>query len=640
MSAVGGPQGPKRAPGFRGQLRLAVVGIALTALFGALFVRLWYLQVIHRSTALATVAQNTLRKAQDPAPRGLIKARGGQVMVGNHTVYVVTLNRQAAANHPWVEARIAKLLGMTPAAVKTAMQNKQISPYAPVPLAVGVPVSTVVALRESQSSYPGVSVQLQSVRQYPYGSTASQLLGYVGAIDASELKALKGQGYQGTDQIGKSGVESSFERYLRGKPGVTGYEVDARGRVVGVASRKAPLQGDTMVLTLDLGLQQAVDSALSNEIQALRHQGYPATGGASVVLDPTNGQVLAMSSYPTYDPSVWVGGISEAAYKALNSPSSGDPLLNRVIDGLYTPGSTFKLATATAALQDGLITPSTIIDDSTGTFTVPNCHGGKCVFQNSGGEVLGPLDVSQALTASDDVFFYTLGFDFWVSRTHYGEDAIQRWAGAYGFGSPTGIALPGEASGMVDSPQVTARLHSQYPKAYPYGDWYVGNNIEMAFGQGVTVITPLQLALAYGTFANGGTRYEPQVAAAIVDPQGRVVKRFSPVVTGHVQVSSANRAALLSGFEGAVADPRGTAYSTFAGFPLNKLQVAGKTGTATTNLANLNNSVFVGFAPATDAHYVVATVISEAGFGATGAAVATRSIFSYLVNHPPGKVTP
>lgn len=622
------------------RLRLAVVGVTLTSLFGALFVRLWYLQVMHSSTAIETVANNTLRVATVQAPRGLILTRGGKVLVSNKTVYVVTLDRQAASAHPAVKARLASLLGVSVSTVDSALKNAQVSSYVPVPVAVGVPVRTVVALREDASEYPGVAVQLQSVREYPYGSTAAHLVGYVHQIDAAELKQLKGKGYQGGDQIGQSGVELSFEKWLRGTPGKVDYEVDVSGHVVGVSHKSSPVQGDQVVLTLDLGLQQEVDKALTNEITSLHQQGFPANGGASVVLDAKTGQVLAMASYPTYSPSVWTAPISQSEYQSLTSAASGDPLLNRAIDGLYTPGSTFKLATASAALQDGLLTPYSIIDDSTGTFTVPNCHGGQCVFHNSAHEVGGPLDISQAITMSDDVFFYTLGYDFWIDKATYGQDAIQKWANAYGLGEPTGIDLPGEASGFVDSPQVDAKLHQQYPKAYPNAGWYVGNNIEMAFGQGMTLITPIQLADAYATFANGGTRYQPQVASEILSPSGKVIKRFSPVVTGHVTLSPQNRAALLSGFEGAVSNPRGTAYGTFLGFPFSQFPIAGKTGTATTNLKHLENSVFVAFGPTSSPRYVVATFISEAGFGATGSAVATRNILQYLIAHPVGPVKP
>ncbi len=624
-------------------LRTAVMGITVATLLVTLVVRLWYLQLIQKPSAQELAVTKSTRIVTTPAPRGLILSRNGKVLAGSNTTMVVAVTRQSAQSHPKMMATLEKLIGVSSGQVRAALANVRYSPYAPVPIATNVSQAAVVTLRERQASFPGVSVELLSQRSYPNGPVAAHILGYTGPINATQLSQLASKGYQAGDQIGDAGMEYSFEKWLRGVPSATKVVVDAAGNPIGVAGRKPGQPGDTVVSTIDLGLQKAVDSALATEIKRLHSQGFPATGGASVVLDPNNGQVLAMASYPTYNPNQWVGGISQANYSALTAPSSHYPLINRAIQGLYTPGSTFKLATATAALQDGLITPSSLIVDSNRAFTIPGCNpgAGKCsFFDNAEARPAGPINVVYALSASNDVFFYNLGYQFWMDwlNSHaYGQNAIQNVANSYGLGLPngTGINLPGELGGAVDSLQVRQFNHSHYPAAFPNKPgWYAGDNIEMAFGQGETEVTPLELATAYSTFANGGTRYVPQVAAGIVSPDGKLVKRFAPKVAGHVAISPANRAAMMAGFKGAVTQPWGTAYYTFQGFPFNQMSVAGKTGTASMGPGKKPNSLFVAMAPASHPRYVIATAISQAGYGATGAAVATRQILQYLIAHP------
>lgn len=619
--------------------RIGLVGLAIGCLFAAMLTRLWYLQVLEAPTFAEAAVANQVRVVTDAAPRGLILDAAGQPLVTDRPTEVVTLSRSAAAAHPGVKARLARALGMTVAAVDARLADSQFSPYEPVPVRSGVPTSTIIFIREHQSEFPGVSTTLMALRAYPYGPLAAQLLGYVGEVSAAQLKSLSAKGYRAGESIGESGVEGAFEKWLRGKPGETRLEVDAAGNVVGTLGSAPPVPGDNVRLTLDLGLQKALDSALASHIKAIRGTidptsglRIPASGGAAVVLDPRNGNVLAMASYPSYDPSVWVGGISQAAYNSLTSPSSEYPLVNRAIQGLYTPGSTFKIATATAALDSGLISPGTEIDD-TGTFHIPNCTG-RCTFHNAGFEALGWLDVVKAIAASDDVFFYNLGYDFYVQQARYGATPIQDMANEYGLGVPTGIDIPGEVVGRVDSPAVRQKLHALYPKAYPYDSWYAGDNLELAFGQGGTVITPLELATAYATFANGGTRYAPQVASEVLDSTtGKVVHTFAPKVMAHVNLPPTVRDTMLQGFEDEVSAPYGTGYGAFAGFPLARFPIAGKTGTASV-AGQEPTALWVGFAPANDPRYVVAVVVDHGGYGATGAAPIARSAFQYLMNHP------
>jgi penicillin-binding protein 2 len=631
-----------------------VVGLVTIGLFAALFTRLWYLEVLSSPQLSAAAQADEIRYAPVPAPRGTIVDRYGRVMVDNVSSDEVTvapsdLDPAGVGLNKGLLTRLAKVLDTTESSLaSTALANlSQVSPYQSVPVATGINMAQVIYLEEHSANFPGVSVLPEAIRYYPDGTTASHLLGYVGQITPSELKQYAKQGYGPGDQFGQSGVEAEYQQYLRGTPGQTKLEVDASGAIVADLGQSPPVPGDTVQLNIDLGLQKEVDTALSKEIQTLRmtrdptHGNifYPATGGAAVVMNVNNGHVYALASYPTYNPSVWIGGISQANYDNLTSATSDDPLLNRAIDGLYTPGSTFKLATATAALETGLMTPNTIVDDATGTFTNPACVG-NTPLHNAGYEHLGPINIVSALAASDDVFFYTIGCEFWLQRSTYGIQPIQNYARMFGFGQTTGITLPGEAKGRVDSPAERQKLHQEYPSVYSSA-WYPADNLEMAFGQGGTIVTPIEIADAYATFANGGTKYQPQLAADVINAEGKVVKTFKPVVTGHVPLPPLVHQTLLQGFEQAIQNPSlGTAGPTFAGFPFNIMPLAGKTGTATITHQLEPDSLFVAFGPTTNPKYVVCVVISQAGYGASGAAPVARQIYQYLIAHPVNPVKP
>jgi penicillin-binding protein 2 len=331
-----------------------------------------------------------------------------------------------------------------------------------------------------------------------------------------------------------------------------------------------------------------------------------------------------------------VGGISSANFTALQASGAEN---NYAIEGQYTPGSTFKLVTATAALQDGLWPVDKYYND-TGSFKIPGCPAAGvvstqgCVLSDNPGDGTGEYNISGALTVSSDSFFYNLGDMFWTARAQFGDTAIQNEATAYGEGTITGIDLPGEAQGRVDSQAVRAKLHQESPSGFPNTSWYTGDNIEMAFGQGATALTPIEQAVAYSTFANGGTRYAPQVASQVVDPlTGKVIKQLAPQVTGHVAISPTNYSAMLQGFEGVVSNPNGTAYGDFQGFPTS-WNLAGKTGTASNQQGLEPNSWFVAFGPNPNPTYLVLAVIDQGGYGAQAAAPLVRNIFNYIAANP------
>jgi penicillin-binding protein 2 len=630
----------------RPNVRIRIVGVVVLILFGVLVLRLWTLQVVEGKTYAAAVTRNEVRVVSVPAPRGDIVDRNGTVLVTNIPQEEILLSRAEVAQNPAIVGKVAALVGQTPAQVEASVNNNQYSPYEPVPVATGVTASTVQWLQTHQSEFPGVSAETVAQRTYPQGgATGTQILGYVGDITSSYLAAHSNQGYTQGSQIGVAGIEAQYEPYLRGVAGRQALSVDAQGNVVGTLSTTAPKIGDTVVLNIDTGLQQWVEQELQQQIMSDRQTfdgvdgRYPsAPNGAAIVLDPQNGQVLALASYPSYDLDEWVGGISSANYAALQASGAEN---DNATEGLYTPGSTFKLVTATAALQDGIWTPGQYYDD-TGTFKIAGCpapgvnNDTGCTLHDDPGDSGGSYNISGALTVSSDSFFYNLGQLFWQDKGTYGDYPIQSQAAAYGEGTITGIDLPGEAQGRVDSYLVRAQLHSEAPKAFPYAaSWFTGDNIEMAFGQGETVLTPLEQAVTYSTFANGGTRYAPEVASEVVDPTtGKVVKKVVPKVTGHVAISPTNYSAILQGLEGVISNPHGTGYQAFQGFPA-AWNLAGKTGTASNQAGQEPNSWFVAFGPNPNPQYLVLAVIAQGGYGADAAAPLVRNIFDYIAANQP-----
>ena len=397
-----------------------------------------------------------------------------------------------------------------------------------------------------------------------------------------------------------------------------------------------PEQGYDVQLTIDLDVQRLTEESLAQGLDVARRawdrdqlKHFVAPAGAVVVLDPRDGSVLAMASNPTYDPAQFVNGISSQVFASLQDPAGHFPLTNRAIQGQYAPGSTFKLITAVAGLRSGLITQHTSIDD------VGSLRVGNRTFRNAGKKAWGRVDLPRAITVSSDVYFYKLGWDFWQARSKYG-DEIQKVAREMGLGVPTGIALPSEVRGRVPDPDVRKRLHDANPKAWPNGKWFGGDNVNLAVGQGETVVTPIQLATAYATFANGGTVYQPRLAARALRQSGQTAINVDPVAVRHIDLSPDVRDPILAGMRGVIAAGEGTAANAFAGF--SAMAVAGKTGTAQV-LGKQDTAVFVAVAPVQAPRYVVSVFMEEAGFGGETAAPVARRILSGLAGQPPGPIT-
>lgn len=621
------------------RIRLTVVLVAVMCLFGALLARLWFLQVINAPTAQVAAATNGVRIVYSQAPRGRILDRNGQVLVGNVNMPVIEVQRQEVPASSPVLPRLASLMGTPLATVQHLLANDQYAPFAPVPVLPGARPDQILYIQEHQGLFPGVTATTETVRSYsPLGAAAANVVGYVGQITGAQLARLAGQGYQPGDQIGLAGVEATYESVLRGTPGVTRVQVDSRGNVLGTLSSTAPVQGHDLRLSIDAQVQAAAVGALEQGLAAahaqfdtVTKQHFKAPAGSAVVEDPRDGTLLALATTPDYDPADFVGGISEAKYRQLTDPGANQPLLDRAIQGQYAPGSTFKLITATAAMQDGLLNPfATFVDR--GSIKI-----GNQVFRNDNSESYGAIDLQRAVTVSSDAYFYTLGADFWNARGSLGPDALQKVARAYGMGSPTGLALPNEAGGKIPTPQSVAADYKAHPTLFATGSWYTGDSAQMAIGQFEDEVTPLQLANAYASFANGGTVYVPRVALDAQDQTGRVVQAFTSKVLDTVTLNPADHAALVAGFTGVVNDPHGTAYGDFhdPGDPLAGKDIAGKTGTAQVTAAGKQNtSVFTSFAPAAAPTYEVTALMEDSGYGASIAAPVVRQIYDQLYGLP------
>lgn len=613
-------------------LRLAVLGVVTVSLFAALTARLWYLQVLDTDDFRVAAEANQVRLVYEPAPRGRILDREGRVLVDNRVTDVLTLSRVQAQESPEVLPRLAALLGVTTGELEARVADPKYSPYRPVPLAVDVPEEKIVYIREHQEDFPGVDNSRITTRTYPQGSLAAHVLGYVGEINDSELAERRDDGYRLGDDIGKTGVEKSLEEHLRGEAGVTKLEVDSKGRRLRTLGQVAPVQGDDVQLTIDLDIQRLAEESLAQGLEAARKQWdrdqdklFAATAGSVVVLDPNDGSVVAMASNPTYDPGAFIDGISRPAFAALQDPANHYPLNNRAIQGLYAPGSTFKIVTALAALRAGMIEPNTTILDE-GKIRI-----GNRTFKNAGSKPWGRVDLVRALAVSSDVYFYKLGFQFWTERDRFG-DGIQETATQLGFGEKTGINLPSEAGGRVPTPESRRELHEKYPKAWPNGDWFGGDNVNLSIGQGETVSTPLQLASAYAAVANGGTLYQPRLAAQTLRPDGDLSEDLAPRALRRIELPAEDRNPIMAGLRGAVADGEGTAAAAFSGF--RAMPAAGKTGTAQV-FGKQDTAIFVGLAPHPETKYVISVVLEEGGFGGQSAAPVARRIFAGLAGEPP-----
>lgn len=667
----------------RSRLRLIVVQALVLALFVTLFARLWYIQVLSGEGYQAQAASQSVREIVVQPPRGLIVDDQGRPLVANRTSWVVSvdrtlLNKMAAEDRDTVLRRVAAAVHEKYATVRARSLicgetgSKQGScwngsPFQPVPVASDVPQAQAVKIREQAEDYPGVLAQTESVRAYPapYGVNAAHVLGYLSPITEGELTTAEkndDKSLNGASVVGRSGVEQSYDQYLRGLPGYQKVAVDSMGRVLGDSGQVEARAGDTLVTSLDARLQGIVEKQLHQTIKTARHtydkvthKNYVADSGAAVVMDAHNGRVLAMASQPTYDPSVWVGGITRKQLAHLYSAKAGTPLLSRATQGQFAPGSTWKPIMTVGALNNGF-----------GTDTKLDCSSGLQVgnrwFKNYESGSYGFIDFARALQLSCDTFFYRVGLRFWQK---YGtnptdvnaKDPLVTMAKSFGFGSKTDIDIPGEATGRIadrhwklaywkamkgyycgidkksaGKPRTFLRVfaHEFCLEGYYSRE---GDAVNYAIGQGDTIVTPLQLARAYAAISNGGTLYEPRVAKAVVSPTGTVVKRIPATVQGHVKSTKAALKYVDTALQGT---PRsGTLAWKFIGFPLDKVHVRGKTGSA-----EVYGKQSTSWVATFTKDYVVVMMVTQGGTGSGTSGPAVRKIWEALYGIHGDRVKP
>ena len=510
--------------------RLGVLAILGACLFAGLFVRLGYLQLVEGKKLQVEASQNLLRKVIVPATRGRILDRNGEVLVDNRLVSVVTIDRQLFPRRISARTELFDRLGsvLTVAPDDIARRFNSTNTVLAVEVARDVKESAVVYLGEHADEFPGVQAKLDFQRVYPKGKLAAHVLGYVGDIGDDLKDPPCNARYRTGDKLGKSGVERGFECVLRGMPGVTEFTVDRRDRVLETRVLAPPTAGVDIRLTIDPKVQAWAESSLRQGLAASQGQvGYiftkekklglqplKAPAGSVVVEDSFDGSILAMASYPDYDPRDFIRGISAKEFEARYGELAESPLTNRAISGRYPPGSTFKLFTAVSALTSGLIQDFTTIDDP-GQFLIPDCDsskvGLKCLWRNSGETPHGAVDVRKSLIVSSDVFYYTLGYRFW-NEAGARREGIQEVAREFGLNEDTAIQLPYEKSGNIPDRAQRLSRHATNSIVWPATDWRTGDNLNLAIGQGETLTTPLGIANAYGAFGNGGSLFVPKIA--------------------------------------------------------------------------------------------------------------------------------
>jgi penicillin-binding protein 2 len=629
-----------------------VLSVIVAVLFLALGSRLWYLQVLAGDRYGDLAEGNRVRQVVIEAPRGQILDRHGKLMVRNRAAWAVTVKpSQLGDRRREVLTRLGRLLGTTRAKLEARLADYTGSPLRGVPVAEDVPMRQLFYLTEHADRFPGVAPEVLALREYPFGTAAAHVLGYVGEISPEELKEKRFRGYRAGDIVGKAGVELTYDKSLRGRDGVQDLEVTAAGEVVRALGGRPPVAGRDLRLAVDLDLQQTTERALADGMRAARtlpdsQRGgtYPAPAGAAVVLDPDDGSVLALASLPQYDPRRFVGGISRRDF-ARYADDPGKPLLHRAVQSAYPPGSTWKPFTALAGLKYGTITPSTTYT-CPGSFTIGNYTKRDWTPRGHGAVAL-----TDSLRLSCDVYYYNLGAQFGAAervQEDHGDkvdEKMQATARDFGFGRQPDLDLPYGAEGTVPTREWRKRFWERNKQVYCEGTsalyrdlcrngwrWQGGDNLNIAIGQGDLQVSPLQLALGYAAMANGGTVYRPHVGQAVVDPvSDRAVRTVTPKVEDVAHVPGGALAAVAQAMTSVPAG--GTASSAFAGFPLDRFPVAGKTGTADLP-PKAPFAWFASFAPVGDPKYVVAVMVEQGGHGGVSAAPVARAIYQKLFGLP------
>lgn len=704
------------------RLRLRVLGVIAVSLFVALFGRLWYLQALESENLEVVAQSNITRTIRTQAPRGQILDRNGRVLVENRLSTVVTINKdehvkalvrlgydsvdERAEFRADMFADLARELSQSGQLTKVAdlqraFDDRSFTSFDDIPIARDVDEELLIFIGERPDRFPGVQVEQDVVRSYPFGDKAAHILGYVGSITGGELEAKAdlyliddpdaddpeapqiedptGKQYRRNDEIGKVGIEAFFEDDLRGVPGSRTILVDNVGNLVEDITELGsdPIQGSDVQLTIDIDLQVKLEFELKRALERAREvvttqdeEPFRAPAGAAVIMDPRNGSVLAMASYPTYDPGDFIDGISQDQFDTLSDPLEHQPLLNRAISEIYPAASTFKPFTSIAAEVYGVFGWRHVDDwnvpiSDPGYWDLVSCNNdytgdvagalaSGCRKRNAGDATMEGVDLRHALTFSSDTYYYRIGEAFWIAPdSEIDPNGIQKVAREFGYGSETGIQLPGERGGIMLTADDFAARHEANPEAFPRGDWGPGDNTDIAIGQGSVAVTPLQLANSYAALANGGTVFSPNIVSAVIPPDPADERiDFGPRVVRTVEFPEGIEQQILDGLLGVtlqdkvnVSQPPGTAFDAFnkpeeggVDFDLINWPVAGKTGTAEVT-DRADNSMFAGYGPSgsttygtsvQEPEYVISVILEESGFGSKHAAPMVARLFEAI----------
>ncbi len=677
--------------GERAISRLGVLVTVACLLLGLLTVRLWFLQAVDAPGLEVKVREVRTRTIKLTPERGRIFDLKGRVVAGNERILTITIDRGVIAkplarSQMW--ARLSGVLNMTEPQLEDRYLSKRYDQLQPLPLKEDVSEDLGIYLRERGEDYPGVDIREDWRREYPYAPMASHVIGFLGAIKkGSEQLYYKNLGYDPDARVGQFGVEQTYEAVLRGSPGYIKYEVDSRGRFLRQLERKEAIPGNDIQLTINLDVQQFAEQALQNELLLRRRTEapqvlqfgqpdpaypevnfYKAPAGSTVVLNHDTGEIVAMASYPNFDNRWFNAGISSEKFGQL-FPKTDDPdqsiLVNRAISGRYNLGSTFKPFVAFAALNTGQLAGGTdyIVRDK-GTYklvSIPEerCQlNVKCIFKNAvcgNGSPCkyGRINVVSALAISSDVFFYEIGEKIFTERGN--RPVLEEQVRLFGFGSPTEIDLPYEFIGTIPNRELKQRLAASGAIAKEEGKgYYVGDNVQFAIGQGLLSATPLQLAVAYGTIANGGNVMKPRVVRAIWSPgtpnglsgrvdltKGIIVKDFSaPEIARNIGARPEVLSPIVRGLTRVINGPgvRSDIYHSttgeklFRSYPKRSLPIAGKTGTAqgAKNLPWNDSSAFAAFSLSKKYPYTAVAYLEKSGYGSRAAAPVVKCIFTAL----------
>lgn len=589
--------------------RLDIIAVIIVLIFVALVSRLAYLQIFQGKYYSKMADGNRIRIIPSMAPRGLLYDRNGTLLVSNRPGFIVSLLPISGPIPEDVLEKLAVMLVMPVDEIKAKLKQHSGS-FDPVRIKADIGPEIVTRIEERRSELPGVVIEIQPIRNYINNEDAAHVFGYVSEINDVELEKLKNEGYKSGDIVGKFGLEKVYDRDLRGVDGGDQVEVDVTGRPVNVLGKKETTPGRNLVLTLDYKIQKAAEEAVEAQLNYLqtRSQFRNAKAAAAVALNPQTGEVLAMVSRPAFNPNLFARGISEKDWKALNE-NPFHPMDNKTISGEYPPGSTFKIVTGTAALELGKVTPEEKIFDSGHHWIIPK--------GNAEGEALGWINFRDALSKSDNVYFYEMG-------NRLGIDNLEKYARMFGFGALTGIKLQGESDGLVANKRYKEKVYNE--------EWYLSETFDAAIGQGFQLATPLQVAVVMSEIANGGHRYRPYLVSKVTGSRGEVLQNFGPEEVGKIDISAKNLELIRESLRDVAMDG-GTAATAFRDFPVS---LAGKTGTAE-NSHGSDHGWFVAYAPYDNPRIVVAVLVEQGGFGAGSAVPIARKIFeaAFNLNQPP-----